>query len=76
MKRRNNANLKARRARSWLRGQERKKLRIANQLMAKRNNLKAGVTPWEKVCLARAAERAQDPEVQERGRQHEAAVRR
>lgn len=77
MKRRNNANLKARRARSWLRGQERKKVRIAAQLKAYRANLISAVpTPWELACLARAARRAQDPDVQYRRREHEAAVRR
>lgn len=76
MKRRNNANLKARRARSWASGQERKKVRIAKQLTAHRNNLKAVNSPWELARIARAAQRAQDPDVQYRRREHEAAVRR
>jgi hypothetical protein len=74
-KRRGNANLKLRRARSWLRGEERHKARDAAQAAAHQANLKAGASPWEAACKMRSAIRAADPEVQRRRHNHEAGLR-
>lgn len=74
-KRRSNVNLKAKRSRSWQRGQDRKDRRIAAQLDAQGINRKFGVTAWQTARQIRSARRAQDPEVQERRRRHEAGLR-
>lgn len=73
--RRGNVNLKTKRSRSWLRGEERHKARDAAQAEAHRTNRAAGISPWGVTEALRAARRAADPEVQNRRRQHEAGLR-
>lgn len=48
-KRTTNDRLKARRAASWARGQERKELRRKAQRLAETRNRAAGTTPWEQA---------------------------
>lgn len=71
----NNAARKAKRARSLVRGKERKDLRIAVQEAQQKANKAlraAGLpTPDEAASNARAERRAKDPEVQRRRRLHE-----
>lgn len=78
-KRRSNANLKARRARSWLRGEDRKKLvQVAQKAAHKANEAltAAGLpTPWQAAQKARADRRAHDPVVQQRRRARENQMR-
>lgn len=72
-RRRSNASLQAKRARSWARGEKRKELRRTTQDQAHQANVKAAApTPWTLSRLARAARRAVDPEVQQR-RQRQSA---
>lgn len=72
-RRRSNLALKAKRARSWTRGEQRKELRRTTQGKAHKANLiSAAPTLWEIARLARAARRAADPEVQQR-RQRQSA---
>jgi hypothetical protein len=68
-------NLKAKRARSWQRGVERSAARKTAQANANRINQQIGTSPWETEKAFRAERRAQDPEVQNRRRQHEAGLR-
>lgn len=79
-KRRSNANLQMRRARSWLRGEDRKKARAAAQATAHKANealTSAGLpTTWESALKRREGRRESDPEVQQRRRDHEMADRK
>lgn len=68
-------NLKAKRARSWLRGEERHKARDAAQAAVHRANKEAGASPWDAARQIRFARRAMDPEVQRRRHNHEAGLR-
>lgn len=74
-KRRSSTTLQARRARSWLRGKERRKLRETAQDAAHKANLAlvgAGLpTTWETAQKAREDRRAHNPVVQQRRRGHE-----
>lgn len=65
-KRRSNAALKLRRARSWARGVKLRELRKATQKAAQRANQEVSTSPWKTACLTRAARRATDPAVQSR----------
>lgn len=73
-KRMMNANLKNRRANSWLRGQRRKKERIAEQKRREEDNeqrrLDGHLTPWERVKEKRRQRRLADPKVQKRAAKH------
>lgn len=69
-KRMTNANLKARRARCWARGQKRKAERVAAQQQreaANRGRRAQGLpTPWEIACELRADRRDRDERVLKR----------
>lgn len=76
-KRMTNANLKARRARSWARGLKRKAERVKAQeerAAANRQRREAGEdTPWQAACKERARRRAEDPRVNKRREELRAA---
>ena len=71
-KRMGNANLKARRARSWAAGQRRKSERVKQALERAAANVarreSGEPTPWEQAKAARRARRAADPRVQKRAK--------
>ena len=73
-KRMMNANLKNRRANSWLRGQRRKKARIEAQKQRELTNEvlreNGEPTPWERVKEKRRQRRLADPKVQKRAAKH------
>lgn len=75
-KRMGNANLKARRAASWARGQRRKAERVIEQKRRAEDNeqrrLDGHLTPWERAKKKRRERRAADPRVQKRAAKYAA----
>jgi hypothetical protein len=70
-KRMGNQNLKARRAASWVAGEERKRARKAAQDAAHKRNVASGAKPWDAVREARRERRRRDPQVQRRAREYQ-----